>query len=250
VISKSAGQQQPTQSLSMHSTNDRQKTRRSWTKFRLVDLIYDAAVAPAEEARALALKAREIAKGREALFHGTRYRERILASGFLKQECGAVSLTRSAKVAAYFATLPRDNDEGSGAILVFDRALLSARYRLDCVDNSWQVDPLKFNEFWRAEANEFEECVYERNIEIAPYLIGLVTSPLAALTRKGRAVRRAKELWLARQPEVRPCRARRFERLRRKASQLEHAYPGIRRLWTPMTAAEEAELRALLRLEK
>ena len=39
------------------------------------------------------------------------------------------------RVAAHFATLPRDDDEGAGAILVFDRSSLNTRYKLECIDN-------------------------------------------------------------------------------------------------------------------
>ena len=72
------------------------------------------------EMLSLSAKAREIARGRDALFHGTRYRA-ILASGFLRAaEVGpnCVCFSRSPEVAAFSATLPRDDDEGSGAIFV------------------------------------------------------------------------------------------------------------------------------------
>jgi hypothetical protein len=83
------------------------------------------------QCRLLSKKARAIANGQDVLFHGARYRERILASGFLKfSDPGPdyVAFTRSAEVAAYWATcVPREDDEGAGAILVFDRPSLKTR---------------------------------------------------------------------------------------------------------------------------
>ena len=61
------------------------------------------------------------------LFHGTQYRSLILATGMLKfPDVGSpcVSFCRSPDVAAYWATLPRDDGDGSGAIFVFYSPLL------------------------------------------------------------------------------------------------------------------------------
>jgi hypothetical protein len=71
----------------------------------------------------------------------------------------AVSFTRSPKVAPHWATFQRDDDEQAGAILVFDRASLKTRYKVECIDDGWKTDPSKFNEFWRAEHDECEEQV-------------------------------------------------------------------------------------------
>src|ERR1700722_12272969 len=103
-------------------------------------------------------KAKTIARGQDVLFHGTRHRERVLESGFLRPSPAsqAVAFSRSARVAAHFATLPRDDDEGVGAILVFDRASLKTRYRLECIADGWVADPSEFNELWRAAHDEFE----------------------------------------------------------------------------------------------
>ena len=131
---------------------------------------FDRAVRDAQ-ARFLCEKTRTFARGLDVLFHGTRYRESVLASGFLKiSRCSqSVAFTRSPAVAAHFATLPHDDDEGVGAILVFDRASLKTRYRLECIADGWVADPSKFNEFWRAAHDESEECVFARNVVIAPH---------------------------------------------------------------------------------
>jgi hypothetical protein len=175
----------------------------------------------------LALQTRAIARGRDVLYHATRYRELIFASGLLAlSNSGGVYFTRDVETAVHWATLPRD-DEGEGAILVFDRPSLRARYRLE--------------PFIYAEGeNEFEEVVWGRNVKIAPHLIGLVSTPTATLSRKARAYLRAGELRIARETAdcdydcgaragtCSDCRAERTEKI---ATQLERAYPGIARLW-------------------
>lgn len=180
-------------------------------------------------ARSLSTKAREIARGRDALFHGTRYRGLILASGFLKFSEVApncVSFSRSPEVAAFSATLPRDDDEGSGAILIFDRASLKTRYKLECHADHWLRDG--------QIVNEFEECVYVRDVEIAPHLIGLISTPIATLPPKARAVKRAVELRVAlaagdcscgmRWKTCTKCKVKKFAKT---AAHLERAHPGI-----------------------
>jgi hypothetical protein len=149
------------------------------------------------EARFLCEKTRAFARGLDVLFHGTRYRESILASGFLKiSQCSqCVAFTRSPVVAAHFATLPRDNDDGVGAILVFDRASLKTRYRLECIDDGWVADPSEFNELWRAAHDEFEECIFGRNVVIAPHLIGVISAPTRGLSHAQHALKRAGEMW-------------------------------------------------------
>jgi hypothetical protein len=85
--------------------------------------------------RELAWLARKLATNRDVLYHGTRYRHSILKMEVLfRPEVGdavfAVSLTRSPEVAAYWALLKRDNDEGRGSIFVFDRQSLASRYKI------------------------------------------------------------------------------------------------------------------------
>jgi hypothetical protein len=42
-----------------------------------------------------------------------------------------VSFTRSPEVAAYFALLERDDDEGRGSVFIFDRQSLERRYKVE-----------------------------------------------------------------------------------------------------------------------
>jgi hypothetical protein len=183
--------------------------------------------------QALSAMARKIARGHDALFHGTRYWGLIFASGFLKAaEVGpnCVCFSRSPEVAAFSATLPRDDDEGSGAILIFDRASLKTRYKLECYADGWLRDG--------QIAHEFEERVYVRDVEIGSHLIGLVTAPKASLTSKARAFRRAAAQRLAleaadcscgmRSNTCAECKKKQFEEA---AEQLERTHPGISEWW-------------------
>ena len=177
--------------------------------------------------KALAVQTRAIARGRDVLYHGTRYRKSILASGLLAlSNSGGVYFTRDVETAVHWATLPRD-DEDEGAILVLDRPSLKARYRLELFR-------------YAEEENEFEEVVWDRHVEIAPHLIGLVSTPTPTLSRKARVRLRAGELRIARETAdcvygcgVRAgtcsnCRAEQTEKI---GTQLERTYPGIASLW-------------------
>ena len=69
---------------------------------------------------------------RDALYHGTRFAELILKTGVLFYSDPGdpkVSFTRSPEVAAYWALLERDYDEGRGSVFVFDRQSLNADTR-------------------------------------------------------------------------------------------------------------------------
>ena len=84
-----------------------------------------------EAIRQLAGMARQKAMDRDALYHGTRYAELILKTGvLLYSDPGQpkVSFTRTPEVAAYFALLERDDDEGRGSVFIFDRQSLERRY--------------------------------------------------------------------------------------------------------------------------
>src|SRR5881392_46849 len=82
--------------------------------------------------------ARAIGRGRNAIYHGTRHPQEVLRSGKLKPDrSGAVSLSRSPEVAAYFALLLGDEiDPWVPAVLVLDRSSLAQSYRID----PWRYD--------------------------------------------------------------------------------------------------------------
>ena len=121
---------------------------------------------------------------------------------------------------------------------MFDRASLRARYKLECIDDSWEADPSEFNELWRAKHDECEEQVWGHDIEIAPHLIGLISAPIGPRSRKGRAIKRAMELQLARDTAQCLCGAKwqtcadcKAESAKKKGEQLERVHPGISKLW-------------------
>ena len=134
-------------------------------------------------AMTLAKAASDLARGRDVLFHGTPYWRQIARSGLLKYAPvgpPVVSLTRSAPVAGDMATLPRDDVEGGGAILVFDRKALRSRYRVECHADGWPVE-------------EFEERIWYRDVEIAYSLTHVVVGPRSPVSDEVR--KRKRERW-------------------------------------------------------
>jgi hypothetical protein len=135
---------------------------------------------PADPRLWLSQRAHDLATAINPLFHGTRYLNAILESGMLvPPEVGdpEVSFSRSPNEAAFWATLPRDDDEGRGAVLVFDRDRLAMRHRLEPVDNAF------------FDVDEQEERVWERNVLLADGLVGIATQPQPFLGRGHREVR-------------------------------------------------------------
>ena len=124
--------------------------------------------------------ARKAAGGRDVLFHGTRHAKLILTTGVLFYAASGepgVFFTRSPEIAAYFALLERDSDEGLGAILIFDRQSLRCRYRIE----PWHDD------FWDDETgrrDEMEERVWGNVTDIGHHLIGLVTEPTTCCSKE------------------------------------------------------------------
>ena len=122
-------------------------------------------VPPANVEVWLARQARELASGLSPLFHGTRYLNPILSDGYLKPTGNpqAVRFTRSADAAAYWATMERgEGEDGRGAILVFDRNRLNARFRLELIDDSLYIA-------------EQEELVSGRKLPLGLALIGIIS---------------------------------------------------------------------------
>ena len=80
--------------------------------------------------RQLAGIARQKAMNQDVLYHGTRYAKSILKRGALFRSAFGdqkVCFTRFAEVAAYWALVERDDDEGRGSIFIFDRNSLGRR---------------------------------------------------------------------------------------------------------------------------
>ena len=119
------------------------------------------------------LAARAIAKARNVLYHGTRYTQSILDGGVLFRALigeQKVCLTRSAEVAAYWAMIRRDDDEGRGSILIFDRRSLERRYKINA-----NPEP-----YWRTKTtfhDESEEEILYDVVDVGNHLIDLVFGP-------------------------------------------------------------------------
>jgi hypothetical protein len=121
-------------------------------------------IRPANYELWLARRAREQTSGLNVLFHGTRYLNCILSDGYLKPTGtpGLVRFSRSADAAAFWAMLEREDDDGRGAILAFDRDRLRTRCRLELIDESWSIA-------------EQEESTCSGNVPLSLALIGIVS---------------------------------------------------------------------------
>jgi hypothetical protein len=130
--------------------------------------------------------ARKMAMNRDVLYHGTRYAQSILSMGILFPS-DAVSFTRSPEEAAYWALLDRDDDEGRGAILIFDRQSLHQRYKIEPYHDTIWDDAKRCRD-------EAEEAICNDVVNVGKYLIGFVSEQnthrsdrLKMLNRKRRA---------------------------------------------------------------
>ena len=121
--------------------------------------------------RQLARQAREMAMTRDVLYHGTRYAKLILKMGVLfPASGGCVCLTRSAEVAAYWALLVRDDDEGRGSIFILDRQSLERRYKIEANPEAWWFSKTTFHD-------EAEEEIWDNVVDVRNHLIGYVSGP-------------------------------------------------------------------------
>ena len=139
--------------------------------------------------RELALLARNLAMNRDVLYHGTRYRQSILKTETLfRPEVGvdAVSFTRSPEVAAYWALLNRDDDEGRGSILVCDRQSLASRYKIKCNPQVYWHSDTTFHD-------EAEEQIFDNVTKIGDHLIGIVSGPTVKLSQRHKILNRESE---------------------------------------------------------
>src|SRR6516162_11413885 len=136
--------------------------------------------------RQLAGRARQKAMDRDALYHGTRYAELILNTGVLfYSDPGQpkVSFTRSPEVAAYFALLERDDDEGRGSVFVFDRQSLASHYKIKCNPQVYWHGDTAFHD-------EAEEQIFDNVTKIGDHLIGIVSDPTVKLSQRHKILNR------------------------------------------------------------
>jgi hypothetical protein len=140
----------------------------------------------------LASLARQLAMDRQVLYHGTRYAELILKTKVLLRSAAGdqkICLTRSALVAAYFALMPRDDDDGCGSILVFDQPSLNCRYKIEPVSEV----------YWHTETlfhNEQEEEIRENVTNINEYLVGLVAGRTNERSQRNKMLNQEYRTWI------------------------------------------------------
>ena len=116
---------------------------------------------------------RAAAMNADVLYHGTRYPKLIIRSGtILRAEVGdeKVCLTRSPEVAAYWALLPRDDDEARGGVFIFDRKSLERRYELQFVPEPYWHSDYLFHD-------EAEVEIWDDVLGIGAHLVGFVAAP-------------------------------------------------------------------------
>ena len=141
--------------------------------------------------RQLAEMARQEAMDRDALYHGTRFAELILKTGVLFYSDPGdpkVSFTRSPEVAAYWALLERDYDEGCGSVFIFDRQSLERRYKIEANPEVYWLTNTLFHD-------EAEEQIWANVTDIGNHLIGLVSAPTGWRSHKHKMITRK---WSAR----------------------------------------------------
>ncbi len=116
------------------------------------------------------------------LYHGTRYAQKILKSNELRwPDVGfsAVHFSRQLHTSAYWALMPRDDDEGKGAVFVLDRDRLAQKYKLETRRDGW------LDARWRYPAmyTEAEEIIWGRDIDsLHKYLIDTIWIDEGTLT--------------------------------------------------------------------
>jgi hypothetical protein len=95
-------------------------------------------------------------------------------------------LTRSAEVAAYWALLDGDDDEGRGAILIFNRRSLERRYKVEAVpDVYWHTETLFHDqaeeEIWDNVCRWLLSIRRLRSFSPEPHLLPVLTGSLTLL---------------------------------------------------------------------
>jgi hypothetical protein len=140
---------------------DLSKDRSRQTRHRELDELTD-------RERVMARLAKNVGRGRDVIYHGTRALPEVMRAGKLIPPDfaeRAIFFSRSAEVAAYFACLKGEKEERrSPGILILDRSSLRQRYRLE----PNRYDPFHLH-------NEREEAVWGRTVSFRRHLLGVVS---------------------------------------------------------------------------
>lgn len=106
-------------------------------------------------------------RGEDILYHGTRHPLAILIEGAFCCNFG-VSFSRDPDVAAYWALLERDDDEGIPAVFCIDRRKLRWRHSLRPLDDAWSC----------GLPDEMEErCLSRRICHLDTFVLSVVIPP-------------------------------------------------------------------------
>ena len=143
--------------------------------------------------RQLAWLACRKAMNQNVLYHGTRYATSILkARAIFRSATGdrKVCLTRSANVAAYWALMERDDDEGQGSIFILNRDSLERRYKIIANPDCFWLSKTLFHD-------EAEEEIWADVINIGKHLIGIVQGPTVARSQRHKELNRQHKEWIS-----------------------------------------------------
>jgi hypothetical protein len=137
-----------------------ERKRKAAPRLREIDTLTD-------RGRVMAQLARKIARGSDAIYHGTRHLDNVLRCGKLLPPLNGepgIFLSRSPEAAAYFASLLQTQASGySPGVLVLNRRSLTQSYRLE---------PSRYDE--DSDQDEREEVVWNRIINVRRHLLGVV----------------------------------------------------------------------------
>ena len=148
-----------------------ERKRKVAPRLREIDTLTD-------RGRVMAQLARKIARGSDAIYHGTRHLDNVLRCGKLIPPLNGepgIFLSRSPEAAAYFASLLQTQASGySPGVLVLNRRSLTQSYRLE--PSRYDVD---------SDQDEREEVVWDRIINVRRHLLGVVWDADVDLTSRG-----------------------------------------------------------------
>jgi hypothetical protein len=119
-----------------------------------------------EREAVMARLARDIGRGRDVLYHGSRRLPAVLRMGRLLPPVpdNAVFFSRSPEIAAYWALrMGEERDNFYGGVLVLDRDSLKQIYRIELT---------RYAEDWE---DEREESIWCRPVNFRRHLLGIVS---------------------------------------------------------------------------
>jgi hypothetical protein len=122
-----------------------------------------------DRGRVMSKLAKELGRGRDVIYHGTRNLRAVMRTGkLLPPHAGerGIFFSRSAELAAHFACLQgaAADERRTPGVLVLDKRSLSYCYR---------ITPSRYDQF--SARNEREEVIWHRPVNFRRHLIGVVS---------------------------------------------------------------------------